>query len=284
MSVIWRLVSAGLVFAFASSCTRTPQAPVTCAAGVSDIYPTSAELPENILRFYVYFDTPMRPETVWPAISLVNGAGKKIDGVFLANNNDLWSPDRKRLTLLLDPGRVKTGLDASTSMGRAITEGGQYGLVVGTDAISNQGCPLKQPYIKSFIATASDQSVPAPLEWVNETPHAGRRDPLKLHLNDIHDHVSLAYRLRVKTLAGAAVPGRIDLAAFETEWHFTPQANWQLGDYVIAVDPTLEDVAGNRPTGLFDDPTGQGRLNQADASTIFISFSTQPAEQEVPPE
>ncbi|MGR5147958.1 hypothetical protein ACQKP8_15595 [Photobacterium alginatilyticum] len=50
--------------------------------------------------------------------------------VFLDNKFALWSTDSSRLTLLFDPGRVKTGLVAHNAMGRALIPGEDYQLVI----------------------------------------------------------------------------------------------------------------------------------------------------------
>jgi len=66
------------------------------------------------------------------------------------------------------------------------------------------------------------------------------------------DHVSLAYRVRVKDKAGETVAGKIDLSKQEQQWVFVPAQPWKRDSYRLVVDPVLEDVAGNRMTGLFD--------------------------------
>ncbi|MEO0931908.1 MAG: hypothetical protein AAFY14_14880, partial [Pseudomonadota bacterium] len=79
---------------------------------VDEIYPSGDVVPENLLRMYLYFSGPMAEADILPHIRLRHEDATAVDGVFLSNRFDLWSPDRTRLTLLLDPGRVKTGLNA----------------------------------------------------------------------------------------------------------------------------------------------------------------------------
>ena len=79
---------------------------------VAEVYPTTALLPENVLRFYVYFSAPMGTGDILPAIDLLGAVRRVIEGMFLSNRYDLRSTDRTRLRLLFDPGRVKTGLAA----------------------------------------------------------------------------------------------------------------------------------------------------------------------------
>ncbi|MEL7204628.1 MAG: hypothetical protein AAGL19_10685, partial [Pseudomonadota bacterium] len=78
--------------------------------GHADFYPTAERLPENLLRIYVYFPRAMGKQEGVEIVQLLDDKGDPMPDVFLANRSDLWSPDRHRLTVLLDPGRVKTGL------------------------------------------------------------------------------------------------------------------------------------------------------------------------------
>lgn len=83
-------------------------------------------LPENLPRLYIYFPRPMSPNIQSSDIKLFEASGQEISLVFLPMRFELWSPDRRRLTFLLDPGRVKTGLIADDTLGRALIDGETY--------------------------------------------------------------------------------------------------------------------------------------------------------------
>lgn len=242
-------LAASLAAGPVSAC-ETPQ------TTVAEVYPTAATLPENLLRFYIYFSAPMGQGDILPAIALLNAKGQAIEGVFLKNRFDLWSADRRRLTLLLDPGRVKTGLTANRTMGRALVAGERYQLQISAEAMDARGCPLAADHRVTFEVTGADLAPPSPGDWDLILPRAGTRAPLTVVLDGPMDHLSLAYRLRVIGPDGAAVPGRIDLGAMEAEWRFTPRAPWPDVAHQLAIDPKLEDLAGNRPGILFDQPVG----------------------------
>ncbi|MEO1366492.1 MAG: Ig-like domain-containing protein [Acidobacteriota bacterium] len=221
-------------------------------ARVSEVYPSADVLPENLLRFYVYFTHPMAREEVFSAVELRDQDGRPMPGVFLSNRYELWSPDDRRLTLILDPGRVKTGLESHRRLGRALEADRTYVLTVGRSALDADGCPLAETFEKAFRASAEDLSPPEPGRWRLDVPAAGDKRALAVELDGPHDHLSLAYRLRVHDGGGAVVPGSIELAGHESRWRFTPVDPWRAADYRLVVGASLEDLAGNRPGRRFD--------------------------------
>lgn len=218
-------------------------------------YPTANTLPENLLRFYLYFSHSMHRENILSSIYLTDAQGMRLTGIFLDNRYDLWSPNSKRLTLLFDPGRVKTGLVANQTWGRALQAGQRYTLVVDQTALDAKGCPLSQTFRKTFTATQADYDIPDPSQWEINTPTRGTQEPLVINLNGYMDHTSLAYRVRVKNHEDFVIAGRIDLQNHERQWLFYPRDPWGDKPYSLWIDPVLEDIAGNRVTGKFDQPS-----------------------------
>ena len=226
-------------------------------AGRVDIYPTAQVLPANLLRIYVYYPRAMAASAGLSDIRLLDADGTPMDGVFLPTREDLWSQDRRRLTVLMDPGRVKTGLDASEAMGRALRSGHSYTLEVSGGSLDAAGCVLGQKTAVAFEVGPPDLDPPDPSEWVLKTPKIGSRDPLSVNLGSPHDHLSLAFRLRVLDAEGSIVPGQIGLSPGEDGWQFIPREAWKAESYSLTIEDSLEDLAGNRPGVLFDRPSGQ---------------------------
>ncbi|MEL6569867.1 MAG: hypothetical protein AAFQ22_15740 [Pseudomonadota bacterium] len=247
------------VFAAFLAAGSVAQATCPDAEGV-DIYPTAKVLPENLLRVYVYYPRPMSAHEGLQHVRLLNGDGVALEGVFLTNRADLWSPDRRRLTLLLDPGRVKTGLIANENLGRALVDGESYVLDVSGSALDRTGCPLGKDTQHSFAVENADTNPPDPADWTIVTPRAHSNDTLRVDLGSAHDHLSMAFRLRVLDKNGDTVPGAIALGPEEELWEFTPRAAWAAARYMLVIDERLEDLAGNRPGRLFDRPSDQAPL------------------------
>jgi hypothetical protein len=249
-----RLTLTSVLLALAAgSATACPVPPV---AGQVEIYPTAGELPANLLRIFVYFPRPMDRNDILDHIAIVDESGEEVEGAFLENRFDLWSPDATRLTVLLNPGRVKMGLAAHDAMGRALEEGQHYALVVRGGLEDAQGCALGAETVQAFVAGPPDFAPPAPGDWALTRPEVGTRVPLSVDLGSPHDHLSMVYRLRVLDADGTPVPGRIDLGAGESVWSFTPAASWPDEPFRVVIDERLEDLAGNRPGALFDQRIG----------------------------
>lgn len=247
------------------------------STSVAEVYPTGDTLPENLLRFYIYFSAPMGQDDILPSIALLGADDQELSGVFLSNRFDLWSADRTRLTLLFDPGRVKTGLVANQAMGRALVAGDAYQLRISQTARDARGCPLSQEYSMFFQATGADIASPAPENWLLTTPSAGTRDPLVVTLDDAVDHLSLAYRLRVLNPDGAPVAGGLALDGAETIWRFTPREPWENVEYRLRVDPLLEDLAGNRMDAVFDLDLTSGAHSMTPSAQRLIPFIPSPS-------
>ncbi|MEM8580069.1 MAG: hypothetical protein AAGF50_02590 [Pseudomonadota bacterium] len=227
------------------------------ADGRVEIYPTAEVLPENLLRIYVYFPHPMDTSQGVEIVQLLDAAGDPVEHVFLRNRDDLWSPDRRRLTVLLDPGRVKTGLEAHDALGRALVPGQSYAFEVSGRALQADGCALGASTRHAFQVGPADLEPPQPSSWQLAPPQADTTDNLEVALGSAHDHLSLAFRLRVLDGEGTIVPGAIALGPGEASWNFTPRAEWRIETYTLAIDERLEDLAGNRPGLLFDRPLDQ---------------------------
>ncbi|WP_367989391.1 hypothetical protein AB2S62_19320 [Vibrio sp. NTOU-M3] len=262
-----------LLFSIASFAQSEQCADVSEQAHVSAVYPTADTLPENLLRFYIYFDQPMSTEDTLSNIYLKTNGGERLEGVFLDNKFSLWSPDRTRLTLLFDPGRVKTGLVAHNALGRALKTGLTYRLVVDVGAMKQLNCSAV--YIKEFSVEEANYDKPMITNWRINQPKYGTRQPLTIGFERPIDHTSLAFRIRVRNSNNETVSGSIDLGSHEKKWIFVPELNWAKDQtYALFIDPILEDIVGNRITGLFDQPSLiEDSINKDKNIEVGIAFT-----------
>src|SRR6185436_11722812 len=90
---------------------------------VTAIYPSSSVWPENILRFYLHFSTPMSGTSAIGHVRLEDDRGAEVPDALLEVDVDLWNTEYTRRTVFFDPGRVKQGIKPNREIGRALTSG-----------------------------------------------------------------------------------------------------------------------------------------------------------------
>jgi hypothetical protein len=222
-----------------------PRKPATPTTRVSAVYPTRDTLPDNLLKFYVEFSAPMSRGAAYEHIHLRDAAGKDVDLPFLEVAEELWDPRGQRLTLLFDPGRIKTGLKPREEQGPILRAGESYTLVIDRGWPDAQGQPLTSEHRKSFRAGPPDNRSPDPATWTLKLPSAGTRDPFAIDFPEPLDRAMLARVIAILDANDRPVPGDEAIENGETRWRFTPEGPWRPGDYHVAVSKELEDLAGN---------------------------------------
>jgi hypothetical protein len=232
---------------------------------VSAIYPTGDRLPEDLLRLYVYFSVPMERGWVGQSISLQTVNGAKVDAAFFNLGYELWDPQQRRLTLLLDPGRVKRGVGPNMRRGPPLQRGHRYTLVVEKGMRDSHGRPLVRSFSKTFLVAPPVRTPVNPSRWLLHLPQIGSRQPLTLKFDRPLDRAMLAHVLRITDANRRRVPGDIKIGEQETRWSFAPDSAWSDGAYELRVDARLEDPSGNNLKAPFDvdvrDLIGAGRPN-----------------------
>ncbi|MEL6675633.1 MAG: hypothetical protein AAFR61_25720 [Bacteroidota bacterium] len=235
-------------------------------AAVLRMYPSARELPENLLRFYFYFNTPMKKGQALAHIHLTDAAGKVDTQAFMEFKQELWSPDGKRLTLLFDPGRIKRGVSTNLALGPALLEGQQYQLTISATWQDVYGQALSVETRKAFVIGQAYRQAIKIDAWQIEKPALHSHDPLGIHFDRIMDHALLQSMIQLEDADQNPIPGHWEVLEEEQQIQFIPQQTWQKGNYRIVLDSRLEDVAGNNLQNLLDqkDATeaGKGEAHQ----------------------
>ena len=219
---------------------------------VSQVYPTANSLPENLLKFYLHFSAPMSQGNVYSHIHLINARNKKIDLPFLELDEELWNPDGTRLTILFDPGRIKSGLLPREQDGPVLQESQSYTLKIDATWLDAAGAPLKQGFTKFFIVAAPDVGMPSPARWKMTAPEAGSINPMTLDFPEPLDHALLQRLLWIEDAGKHAVEGQVQVGNVERQWAFVLGKAWKVGDYRIMIGTSLEDLAGNNVARPFE--------------------------------
>ena len=179
-----------------------PALELEASTTVVEVYPTTAIVPENLLRFYISFSAPMSLDGGADHVRLLDGSGHDVEEPFLPLDVALWNEDRTRYTLLLDPGRVKRGILPNEEIGRPILEGPRYVLVVDPAWRDAKGVPLAEPFRKAFIAGPPDETPIDPKLWTLTPPRAETREPLAVDFPEPLDRAVLARALAVENVDG----------------------------------------------------------------------------------
>ena len=219
-----------------------PAAPPT---HVTRVYPTADRVPENLLKFYVHFSAPMSRGHVYDHIRLLDSAGKEIELPFLELDEELWDPEMTRLTLFIDPGRIKRGVRPLEEVGPALESGKRFTLSIDRGWPDARGKPLKEEFRKPFEVGPPDRDPLVPHRWEIRVPKAASREPLVVGFGEPMDHALARRLIRVLDNSGNPVAGAVEMEVWERRWAFTPDLPWGRGDYSLVVQPTLEDLAGN---------------------------------------
>lgn len=245
-----------------------PEPECTGNARVLAVRPGASEVPENALRFYIEFSEPMARGDFLNHLRLVDETTEQdLTGVFFDNIYELWSPDQRIITVLVDPGRVKTGLDAHRRMGRAFRAGHRYALNILPSWQTIQGCPLQGAYEHTFGVSPELRSRVNPDDWKLSRPAPHTTDALVVEFGRPVDWMAVKRAVSVLGPDGTEVSGRWSLESRGDRAQFVPRAPWPatLDHYQLAVAARFEDVAGNNAIASFDHLAGeveQGALSR----------------------
>jgi hypothetical protein len=256
-----------------------PERPVNPTAIVTAVYPSASTLPENLLRFYIHFSAPMSRGEAYRHIRLLDAAGKPVADPFLEIDEELWTGDGKRFTLLFDPGRIKRGLRPREEVGPVLVAGQTYELVVDPGWTDAGGNPLKAGFRKAFRAGPPDETSPDPKTWTVRPPAPASRDPLEVRFPEPLDRALLDRLIAVRDGSDRPVAGAISVADQETLWRFTPDALWPPGAYRLVIGTELEDAAGNSVARPFEVDEVRPITQKITSQTVLLPFRIGPASQ-----
>ena len=239
---------------------------------VSQIYPTADALPENLLKFYVHFSAPMSRGHIYEHIRLQNQAGTAVELPFLEIDEELWNHDMTRLTLFIDPGRIKRGVLPLEEIGPALEEGKRYTLMIDREWKDGTGLSLKQAFRKQFQVVAPDREPIDPAKWTIHAPRANTRRPLTISFPESMDHALAQRVIQVVNDSKQLLDGKVALEDDERRWSFVPTQDWRRGPHSLQVQTTIEDLAGNNIGKAFEVDLFGGVQRRFTNSTVWLPF------------
>jgi hypothetical protein len=224
------------------------------------IWPAASSLPANILRFYVEFSAPAEADFERENLSLRTASGDPIPDAFLILNEELWSADGRRLTIFMEPGRIKRGMGSATKHEPALAAGRSYRLEMAT-----AGGVL----VKDFEVLPPATKPIAEGEWTLALPKAGSRQPLSVAFGRVMDKAILDDEFDIRDPDGERVKGVRQLLDGRT-LRLVPESPWKRGPHHLLASPLLEDVCGNRVAEALDHRVGE-RQRARVADLVFFT-------------
>lgn len=216
------------------------------------VYPTIDTLPENLLKFYISFSKPMQEGDALNHIHLIKDGHDTTSSVFLDLQQELWNNERTILTLWLDPGRIKRGLQPNKRLGLPLNKGTHYQLAINKDWQDAEGILLKGNFTKNFFTGPHDSLSPYVESWTIAAPKAETKEDLMISFHESLDHVLSENTISVADANGNEVKSKLRVNDYGTIVYFLPADEWKPGIYILQVESRLEDLAGNNLDRLFD--------------------------------
>ena len=229
---------------------RPREAPTTRVAA---IYPSAVEIPRNQLKLYVEFSAPMSEGFAGRHLTIRDAATQDpVADALFSTDPELWDPERRRLTVLFDPARLKRGLAPHRELGYALQEGGEIEVVVDAGFLDAAAQPLVAPTARRYRIGPDIRSRVDPSDWNCSFPARGTLDPIVVRFDRSLDSALLQHCLRVVEVDNGVLPGIATIDEGERGWSFAPRLPWGGGRYQLRIDAKLEDLAGNSLVRVFD--------------------------------
>jgi hypothetical protein len=248
------------------------------------ISPEAKMLPANTLRFYLYFPRPAEAHFDRDQLSLLDDEDQVVRDPFLVLSQELWSPDCRRLTVLMEPGRIKRGFGADLTHEPALVVGRTYSL-----AVTALGQTARHTFrVIDPVLEAVDEA-----QWRLVCPTAGNLDSLVVHLGRVMDAALCEDEIKVLIPSGEVFQSRLFLASDGTTAQIIPSHPWRGGEYHLVASERLEDVCGNRLGEALDHDLSTGgrpragmvsfTCNDAQGRNTLRNSSATPVHPDEPP-
>src|SRR5262245_23267185 len=177
-----------------------------------------------------------------------------------------------RLTLFIDPGRIKRGVRPLEEIGPALEMGKRYTLVIDRAWHDATGTALKETFRKAFSVGPPDRDPPDPARWKIESPKSSTREPLKITFTEPLDHALAQRVIQVASGSGQLVEGKPALEDQERRWIFVPTSPWHRGPHKLVIQTTIEDLAGNNIGKPFEVDLFKGVQRRLATATVKLPF------------
>ena len=142
-----------------------------------------------------------------------------------------------RLTVFMEPGRIKRGIGTDPSHDPALVVGKSYSLAItALGQTANHSFRVSDPVLEAITET----------DWRVVSPTAGSSEPAVVHFDRVMDAGLCEDEIGIVTSSGEVVQTHVSLAPDGTKMHLIPSRPWSAEEHHLFVSERLEDVCGNR--------------------------------------
>lgn len=212
--------------------------------------PSQSVVPENTLRFYLHFSEPMAVGQLRDSLVLLDQAGMSVDNPFLNLDTELWNRTHTRVTVLIDPGRLKRGVGPNMETGAPLTNGERYQLKIQASFSSAMGAAIGRDIYLNFRAGPAERRKIDPHNWQISVPAALTSDAITVAFDRIMDSALVSRLISVHDSKGKRVDGHT--AGDGGGWSIIPVNPWEPDTYFLTINADIEDVSGNTIRASFD--------------------------------
>lgn len=232
-------------------------------AVVSNFYPLSDSIPENILFFHVRFTQAMKEDQhAWKKIAIADQSGAIISGTW--RQRSFWLDSGRLLVLMIHPGRVKSGIHYT---GPVFTSGKEYIILVDSSIEDQYNRPLGKSASRHYQILPGQKEILKPLELSTKVK-AGTSDPIIIRFANDVDHAAAITGIQVYNANAMPIPCTVQQKEYNTIVVY-PEKIWPYGKLHLKLSGALYDCAGNRMNRLFEMKNSKRMLDD-DAAKEFI--------------
>ena len=206
-------------------------------------------------------------------VSLADDNGSAIVGALLPAEHELWDSSRRRLTVLLDPARIKRGLASHIEIGYPLRAGEPVQVVIDGGFRDARGLPLRAGTQRRYQVGGDERRHVDPRSWTLTVPRARTFEPVRIGFCRPMDHGLLARCLLVTGPGGELIGGTPQIGTEEMSWQLVPRQAWACGPHQLTVDPVLEDLAGNSVSRVFDRDLTRPEDQPRPARPVTLAFT-----------
>ena len=251
------------------------------ACEIVSIYPTANQIPVNQLKFYLHFSGPMTEGNSAQSITLQRtDTGEHLSNVFL-HEPELWDHEHKRLTILLDPARIKRGLQGNVQSGYPLVQDTAIMFTINESFLDAHGTRLKSSRETTYKIGPPERRLVEIKNWRYHYPNTHSLEPITVEFDRPLDHSLIQRCICIKDDSGNEVNGASQTGFEERSWQFFPQIPWSIGQYTIIVEDILEDLAGNSIKRVFDRELLEDDQSVHDIPVTSHSFFAKSQEQKL---